>query len=33
VLNGELENTFRRHWPAFQPLPDALTAAKNRSFA
>jgi hypothetical protein len=33
VLNGELENTFRRHWPAFQPLPDALTAAENRSFA
>jgi hypothetical protein len=33
VLNGELENAFRRHWPEFQPLPDALTAAENCSFA
>ena len=23
VLNGELENSFRRRWPGFQPLPKA----------
>ena len=34
VLNGELENTFRRRWPGFQPSPKAEPdEAKNDSFA
>jgi hypothetical protein len=31
VLDGELEDAFRRRWAAFQP-PD-VAMAKNRSFA
>ena len=33
VLNGELEDAFRRRWPAFQPPPQAETVAQNGSFA
>jgi len=33
VLNGELEDVFRRQWPGFQPSPQAEAAAENRSFA
>ena len=34
VLNGELENSFRRRWPGFQPLPKAEPdEAGNDSFA
>lgn len=33
VLNGELEDAFRRRWPAFRPLPVPASAAGNRSFA
>ncbi len=32
VLNGELEDAFRRQWPAFQ-APNVTAAAKNGSFA
>ena len=33
VLNGELEDVFRRRWPAFQPSRQAVAMAENRSFA
>lgn len=33
VLNSELEDVFRRWWPAFQPSAQAESAAGNRSFA
>lgn len=33
VLNGELEDVFRRRWPAFQPPPHTEPAAENHSFA
>ena len=34
VLNGELEDAFRRRWPGFQPIPKAEPGeAKNGLFA
>lgn len=33
VLNGELEDVFRRQWPAFRPFSQTAAAAENRSFA
>ena len=34
VLNGELEDAFRRRWPGFQPPPKAgPDEARNSSFA
>jgi hypothetical protein len=33
VLNGELEDVFRRRWPAFQPSRRVESVAGNRSFA
>jgi hypothetical protein len=33
VLNGELEDVFRRRWPAFHPSPQAEAKAENGSFA
>lgn len=33
VLNGELEDAFRRRWPAFRPPPEPASTAGNRSFA
>ena len=32
VLNGELEDAFRRRWPAFRPLPEPAPS-RSRSFA
>ena len=32
VLNGELENVFRRRWPGFQPLKAEQEETKNGSF-
>lgn len=31
VLNGELEDAFRKRWPAFRPLPSPVPASGNRS--
>jgi hypothetical protein len=33
VLNGELEDVFRKRWPAFRPPPESASTAGNRSFA
>ena len=33
VLNSELEDVFRRRWPAFRSPSRAEAAAENRSFA
>jgi hypothetical protein len=33
VLNGELEDAFRRRWPAFRPSPEPKPAAGNCSSA
>lgn len=33
VLNGELEDVFRKRWPAFRPTPDPAPAFGSRSFA
>ena len=34
VINGELEDTFRRRWPGFQPMPKVEPdETKNSSFA
>jgi hypothetical protein len=33
VLNGELEDDFRKRWPAFRPPPNAATASGEDSIA
>jgi hypothetical protein len=33
VLNGELEDVFRKRWPAFRPPPEPAPAVGNGSFA
>ena len=33
VLNGEMEDVFRRRWPASEPSPQTKTAAENCSSA
>lgn len=33
VLNGELEDVFRKRWPAFRPSPEPTPAAGNGSLA
>ena len=33
VLNGELEDAFRRRWPAFRPPPQVEGVPENGSFA
>ena len=32
-LNGELEDAFRRRWPAFRPPPQVEGVPENGSFA